>query len=274
MELAGMASIATVFAQTSISEQWLNWFGSLFGAHALTAIAVVKIIGINIVLSGDNAVVIALACRNLPRRQRRFGIMLGAGAAVILRIIFTVLVQFLFNVPWLKLAGGLLLFWIAIKLLVGDEEAGEDKVAGGGSLWEAVKIVAIADIVMSLDNVLAIAGAAEAAPPDQRIWLIITGLVISIPLVVAGSTLIVNLLTRYPILVWAGAALLGWIAGELIATEPVLQDYVASLAQYLGVSTKFILRSFEVIGGGIVLLAGWILTRKTERGGTQHHAAE
>ncbi len=91
---------------------------------------------------------------------------------------------------------------------------------------------------------------------------------------VAGSTLIVNLLTRYPILVWAGAALLGWIAGELIATEPVLQDYVASLAQYLGVSTKFILRSFEVIGGGIVLLAGWILTRKTERGGTQHHAAE
>jgi YjbE family integral membrane protein len=274
MELTGMASIATVFAQVSASEQWLNWFGSLFGAHALTAIAVVKIIGINIVLSGDNAVVIALACRNLPPRQRRIGILLGAGAAVVLRIIFTVLVQFLFNVPWLKLVGGLLLFWIAIKLLVGDEEAGEDKVAGGGSLWEAVKIVAIADIVMSLDNVLAIAGAAEAAPPDQRIWLIIMGLVISIPLVVAGSTLIMGLLTRYPILVWAGAGLLGWIAGELIATEPVLQGYVASLAQQLGVSLKFILRSFEVIGVSIVLLAGWIMTRKAGREEAHRHAAE
>jgi YjbE family integral membrane protein len=275
MELTGMASVATVFAQGSASEQWLNWFGSLFGDHALTAIAVVKIIGINIVLSGDNAVVIALACRNLPPRQRRIGILLGAGAAVVLRIIFTVLVQFLFNVPWLKLAGGLLLFWIAIKLLVGDEEAGEDKVAGGGSLWEAVKIVAIADIVMSLDNVLAIAGAAEAAPPDQRIWLIITGLVISIPLVVAGSTLIMNLLTRYPMLVWAGAALLGWVAGELIATEPVLKDYVASLAEYLGVSTKFVLRSFEVIGAAIVLIAGWGMTRsRSERTESQRHPAE
>ena len=274
MELTGMASVATVFGQTSVSEQWLLWFGSLFGAHAITAIAVVKIIGINIVLSGDNAVVIALACRNLPKRQRYFGIMLGAGAAVVLRIIFTVLVQFLFNVPWLKLAGGLLLFWIAIKLLVGDEEADEDKVAGGGSLWEAVKIVAIADIVMSLDNVLAIAGAAESAPADQRIWLIIMGLVISIPLVVAGSTLIMNLLTRYPILVWAGAALLGWIAGELIATEPVMQEYVALAAQYLGVSVKFVLRGSEVIGAAIVLLAGWAFSRKSERGEAHHHAAE
>jgi YjbE family integral membrane protein len=274
MELTGMASVATVFAQTSASEQWLNWFGSLFGDHALTAIAVVKIIGINIVLSGDNAVVIALACRNLPPRQRRIGILLGAGAAVVLRIIFTVLVQFLFNVPWLKLAGGLLLFWIAIKLLVGDEEADEEKVASGGSLWEAVKIVAIADIVMSLDNVLAIARAAEAAPPGQRIWLIIMGLVISIPLVVAGSTLIMSLLTRYPILVWAGAGLLGWIAGELIATEPVMQDYVALLAQYLGVSLKVILRSFEVIGVAIVLLAGWALSRKAGREEAHRHAAE
>jgi len=134
--------------------------------------------------------------------------------------------------------------------------------------------VAIADIVMSLDNVLAIAGAAEAAPPDQRIWLIIMGLVISIPAGVCRLDPDREPVTRYPILVWAGAALLGWIAGELIATEPVLQDYVAALAQYLGVSTKFILRSFELIGGGIVLLAGWILTRKAERGETQRHAAE
>jgi YjbE family integral membrane protein len=274
MELTGMASLAAIFAQASVSEQWLNWFGSLFGTHAFTAIAIVKIIGINIVLSGDNAVVIALACRNLPRRQRAFGIMLGAGAAVVLRIVFTLLVQFLFNLPWLKLAGGLVLFWIAIKLLVDDEGADEESVAGGGSLWEAVKIVAIADIVMSLDNVLAIAGAAETAPPDQRIWLIIAGLIISIPLVVAGSTLIMNLLTRYPILVWAGGGLLGWIAGQLIATEPVLQEYMAMVAQYLGVGVNFVLRSCEAIGAGFVLLVGWIITRWADRGQAQRHPAE
>jgi YjbE family integral membrane protein len=263
-----------VLAQVSMSEQWLNWFGSLFGPHALTAIAVIKIIGINIILSGDNAVVIALACRNLPPRQRRLGIILGAGAAVVLRIIFTLLVQFLFNLPWLKLAGGLLLLWIAIKLPAGEDHAGDDdKVAGGSSLWEAVKIVAIADIVMSLDNVLAIAGAAEAAPPEQRIWLIIMGLVISIPLVVAGSTLIMGLLSRYPLLVWAGAGLLGWIAGELIATEPILQDYVAWLSTYLGVSAKFILRSFEVIGVLIVLVVGWIITRRSARAESHQHPA-
>ena len=263
MALVALAGDTPIFAQ--MTDQWLTWFGSLFGPHALTAVAVVKIIGINIILSGDNAVVIALACRNLPPRQRRIGIALGAGAAVVLRIIFTVLVQFLLNVPWLKLAGGLLLFWIAIKLLAGDEHADDSKVAGGNSLWEAVKIVAIADIVMSLDNVLAIAAAAETAPPDQRIWLIIMGLVISIPLVVAGSTLILGLLTKYPILVWAGAALLGWIAGELIATEPVLQEYVAQLGAYLGVSAKFLLRSFEVIGALIVLGVGWVLMRTSAR---------
>jgi YjbE family integral membrane protein len=275
MDPMGMAGGAVVLAQVSMSEQWLNWFGSLFGPHALTAIAVIKIIGINIILSGDNAVVIALACRNLPPRQRKWGIMLGAGAAVVLRIIFTLLVQFLFNLPWLKLAGGLLLLWIAIKLLAGEDHADDDgKVAGGSSLWEAVKIVAIADIVMSLDNVLAIAGAAEAAPPEQRIWLIIMGLVISIPLVVAGSTLIMGLLSRYPILVWAGAGLLGWIAGELIATEPILQDHVAWLSTYLAVSPKFILRSFEVIGVLIVLVVGWIVTRWSARAASHQHPAE
>ncbi len=261
MALVALAGDGAVFAQAT--GPWLDWFGSLFGAHALTAIAVVKIVGINIVLSGDNAVVIALACRNLPPKQRRMGILLGAGAAVILRIIFTVLIQFLFNMPWLKLIGGLLLFWIAIKLLTGDDHADDSKVEGGSSLWEAVKIVAIADIVMSLDNVLAIAGAAESADPSLRIWLIIMGLVISIPLVVAGSTLIMSLLSRYPVLVWAGAALLGWIAGELIATEPVLQDMMANLAQSLNVSSKLLLRSFEVIGAAIVLAVGWLLTRRT-----------
>jgi YjbE family integral membrane protein len=227
----------------------------------MTALAVLKIIGINIILSGDNAVVIALACRGLPARQRKIGIMLGAGAAVVLRIIFTVLVQYLLGVPWLKVAGGLLLLWIAVKLLMGDDHD-EDSVASGSSLFEAVKIVAIADIVMSLDNVLAIAAAAESALPEQRMWLIILGLVISIPLVVAGSTLIMGLLSRFPILVWAGAALLGWVAGELIATEPVIAPYIQNLVSILGTTEKFILRSFEAAGAGIVLLIGWLLMKR------------
>lgn len=240
----------------TFGEQLLQWYESLFGAYAGTALAVLKIIGINIVLSGDNAVVIALACRSLPPRERMLGILLGAGAAVVLRIIFTLLIQQLLDIQFLKLAGGLLLFWIAVKLLT-QEEASEDSVRGGSSIWEAVKIVAIADIVMSLDNVLAIAAAAGG---DWR--LIVFGLIISIPLVIGGSTLIVSLLTRYPILVWAGAALLGWVAGELLATEPALLPAIEVMAHTLGVSVKFVARLFEVVGALLVVLLGWLITRR------------
>jgi len=275
MDPMGMASGAVALAQVSMSEQWLNWFGSLFGPHALTAIAAVKIIGINIILSGDNAVVIALACRSLPARQRAMGILFGAGAAVLLRIIFTGIVYYLLGVPWLQLAGGLLLFWIAIKLLIADEAEGEG-VASGSSLWEAVKIVAIADIVMSLDNVLAIAAAAKSAPAEQQIWLIIFGLVVSIPLVIAGSTLIMGLLTRYPVLVWAGAALLGWIAGELIVSDAVallqFQLWNPSLVvpdqdAPIGIRPAgMLLYSAATVGALIVLFAGWWLLRRRSRG--------
>lgn len=233
-------------------------------------LAVLQIIWIDILLSGDNAVVIALACRALPKRQRMIGIILGAGAAVLLRIIFTVLVQYLLDVPWLQLAGGLLLFWIAIKLLVA-EEASEDSVSAGGSLFEAVKIVAIADIVMSLDNVLAIAGAAKSAPPELQIWLIITGLLISIPLVVFGASLIVDLLSRFPILVWAGAALLGWIAGELMVSDRVtllqMQEWnpalvAAAADSSIGIkASKMVLYSAAVAGVLIVIVAGWLLQK-------------
>jgi YjbE family integral membrane protein len=250
--------------------QFAEWFASLFGDHALTALAVLKIIGINIILSGDNAVVIALACRGLPPKQRKVGILLGAGAAVLLRIIFTVAIQYLLGIPWLKLIGGILLFWIAVKLVKG-EEADEDSVKSGSSLFEAVKIVAIADIVMSLDNVLAIAAAAESAPPNQRIWLIILGLVISIPLVVAGSTLIMGLLTRWPVLVWAGAALLGWVAGELIATEPGLQAYMAQAAKSLGVGEKMLVKVLEYGGAALVVIVGWLMTRGAKHEKTVVH---
>jgi YjbE family integral membrane protein len=240
----------------ALSDQFFDTLSSMFGSYGVTAVAVAKIIGINIILSGDNAVVIALACRSLPPRQRMLGILLGAGAAVILRIIFTVIVNQLLGIHYLKLAGGLLLFWIAVKLLIQDE-ADEESVRGGSSVWEAVKIVAIADIVMSLDNVLAIAAAAGGDT-----FLIIFGLIISIPLVIGGATLITNLLTRYPVLVWAGAALLGWVAGELLATEPALMPAVETLAQTLGVSTKTIARGFEVIGALVVIGVGRILVRK------------
>ena len=236
-------------------EAYTQFVTQMFGEHAVTALAILKIIGINIILSGDNAVVIALACRNLPPKQRTIGILLGAGAAVILRIIFTVLIAYVLDVPWLKLIGGLALFWIAIKLVM-SEEADEDSVKAGGTLFEAVKIVAIADIVMSLDNVLAIAAAAGG-----QMWLIILGLIISIPLVVFGATMIMALLTRYPVLVWAGAALLGWIAGELIATEPALKEYMAQLATMIGITVKQLATACEVLGAIIVVLGGFIFSK-------------
>jgi YjbE family integral membrane protein len=242
-------------AFAAVSEQFANYLQGLLGVDAGYIVAVLRIIGINIILSGDNAVVIALACRTLPPRQRLVGIVLGAGAAVVLRIIFTLVVQQLFDLPWLKLVGGLILLWIAVKLLLG-EEADENDVKGGANVWEALKIVAIADVVMSLDNVLAIAGAAGG-----DMGLIIFGLAISIPLVVFGSTILMWLLSKLPILVWAGSALLGWVAGELIATEPVLQTFVTDFATYLGVGVKLVTRSVEVVGAALVVLIGWVIIK-------------
>jgi YjbE family integral membrane protein len=269
-----LASLGGSVLLAPLTDEWAEWVGSLFGSHALTAVAIAKIIGINIILSGDNAVVIALACRNLPRRERMWGILLGAGAAVVLRIIFTVAIQHLLGIPWLQMAGGLLLFWIAVKLLIADEPD-DESVASGSNLWEAVKIVAIADIVMSLDNVLAIAAAAMQAPAEQQIWLIVLGLLISIPLVIAGSTLIMSLLTRYPVLVWAGGALLGWIAGELLVTDLVsvtqLQAWNPSLVVVdpeaaAGLRpVALILYSAATLGALIVLLVGGVLVKRRHR---------
>lgn len=224
-------------------------------------LSVLKIIGVDIVLAGDNAVVIALACRTLPPRQRGAGIILGTAAAVIMRIIFTVVVGSLLGVPALALVGSLILFWIAVKLLLA-EEASEESVRSGETLWDAVKTVAIADAVMSLDNVLAIAGAAHGD------WaLIVIGLLISIPLVVGGSTVIMAMLSHFPILVWAGAALLGWIAGELIIGERLLQPAVAGLAADLGVG----FRTLELWGGTlgallVVAAAALIMRARRELG--------
>ena len=179
-------------------------------------LAVGKIIWINVLLSGDNALVIAMACRGLAPRQRLWGMVIGAGIAVLLLIVFTGIVATLMALPYLKLVGGLALLAIAAKLLVPDEEG--DDVAAGTSLWQAIRIVVIADIVMSLDNVIAVAAAANGELP-----LLVLGLAISIPMIIAGAALIMVVLDRFPILIWMGAALLGWIAGDVIASDPAVQ---------------------------------------------------
>lgn len=243
-------------AAGAMGDQIAAWLQGVFGLDATTIVNVLRIVGIDIVLAGDNAVVIALACRSLPPKQRMTGIILGAGVAVLLRIFFTIIIQHLLEIHYLKLIGAFLLLWIAIKLLTADT-GDEEHVKSGNSLWEAVRIVAIADLVMSLDNMLAIAAAAGG-----NTNLIIFGLALSIPLVIGGSTLIVALLTRFPILIWAGAALLGWISGELLATEPALAPVMNTLAQSLHLTPKGIARLFEVIGATLVLLAGWVIVNR------------
>jgi YjbE family integral membrane protein len=210
-------------------------------SHAPFWIGVFQIIGVNVILSGDNAVVIALACMTLPPRQRLWGMILGAGVAVLLRVAFTVVVAQAMTYPYLRLIGGLLLFWVAIKLVVEDESSADGRVASARTLWRAVRIVAVADIVMSLDNVIAIAAAAETAAAsvdlmhaeEMKVALIVFGLATSVPLIVAGSAILMALLERYLILIWAGGALLGWIAGDILSTDPALVGFLGETAAHL-----------------------------------------
>jgi YjbE family integral membrane protein len=181
-----------------------------------------QIILVNIVLSGDNALVIALACRNLEKRYQRPAILAGSAGAIVLRVIFVLIVDQLLRISYLKLGGGLLLLWIGVKLVQGEEEHG-DGVKAAGNLWGAIRTIIIADAVMSLDNAIAIAAAAKG---DTS--LIIIGLIISIPLIVFGAQLIMLLLNRFPIIVVAGGGLLGWIAGEVIATDPAYKEALAA----------------------------------------------
>jgi YjbE family integral membrane protein len=178
-------------------------------------IGLAKIIGVNIVLSGDNAVVIALAARSLPPKQQKMAILWGAGAAVGLRIVLTIFAVALLTLPWLKIIGSLLLFWIGIKLLVPEED--DENIDASDNLMSAIKTILIADLVMSLDNVIAVAAAAGGS-----MTLLVLGLAISIPLVVFGATLLVNLMERYPVIITIGAALIGFVAGEMLVTDPVL----------------------------------------------------
>ncbi|MBL8690247.1 MAG: TerC family protein [Rhodospirillaceae bacterium] len=218
-----------------------------FDAAFWTALG--QIIGVNIILSGDNAVVIALACRNLPEKYRNKAIFAGSAGAIILRVVFSIVVVELMTFPYLKLIGGLLLLWIGVKLIVPEAEHG-DGVEGASSLWGAIRTVVIADAVMSLDNVIAIAAAARG-----NFALLVIGLAISIPLIIVGSQLILKILVRYPVLVVAGGGLLGWIAGEVIVTDPSIEHWVDANAAWMHFWSK-------PIGAGVVILIGKLLARR------------
>jgi len=214
-------------------------------------LAAVQIMGINILLSGDNAVVIALAVRGLPARQRLWGMVLGAGCAAVLLILFTAIVATLMQLPYLKFAGGLALFWVAIKLVTPDESHdGGDSGEAADNLWRAVRIVVVANLVMSLDNVIAVAAAAKG-----NYILLGLGLAISIPIVIAGSALFLWIIERFPIIIWGGGALLGWIAGGLLPDDPVV-------AQYFTEATADKIETASAIAGAIVVvLVGWYIVR-------------
>ena len=220
-------------------------------------IAVAKIIWINVLLSGDNAVVIALACRGLPGRQRFWGMVFGAGVAVLLRVVFTGVVASLMLLPYLKIAGGLALLYIAVKLLQPDDPQGAPPEAAA-HLWRAVRIIALADIIMSLDNVIAIAAAVAG-----NVALLVFGLAVSIPLIVAGAALIMALLERFPLLVWAGAALLGWIAGDVIATDPVVTGALTD--RYGGAAAEPVEWGAAILGAILVAAAAYFWRRLSAR---------
>jgi YjbE family integral membrane protein len=219
--------------------------------------AIGQIILIDILLGGDNAVVIALACRNLPARQRKLGIFWGAAGAIILRVILISFAVALLDVPALKLIGGVLLIWIGVKLIAPPEEEGHANIKASDKVWAAIKTIIVADFVMSLDNVIAIAAAAEHADPSHRTGLIIFGLLVSVPFIVFGSQIVLKLLDRFPIIVLLGGGLLGWIAGGLIVGDTLLNGYVPS--------TDTVKYAASAVGAVFVVALAKIIARR--RGG-------
>lgn len=208
--------------------------------------AVAQIIAIDLVLSGDNAVVIALACRNLAANQRRAGILWGVLGAVLLRILLTAFAAVLMGWPWLKVIGGLLLLWIGVRLMVPEQEGGHE-IHGAGTVGGAVKTIIVADFVMSLDNVVAVAGASHGSIP-----LLVFGLVVSIPIIVFASQLIMHLMERMPILVTLGAGLLGWVAGAMVVSDPAVKPALQGLPAWVG-HIVALAGALLVIGVGAVL---------------------
>ncbi len=211
-----------------------------------------EIIWVDVLLSGDNAVVIALATRNLAPRQRRVGIWLGGAAALLLRLIFSLVVVELLDLPWLKLVGGLLLVWIAIKLVIDEDDHGAPRQAA--SLWRAVATIAFADAVMSFDNVLAVVALAQG-----NIWLVAFGLLASVPLIIAGASMLLRLLERFPVLIWASCALLAFTAAAIMLEDPVLVPVLAPMAAHTALPLDIVLEALVMI---LCLGIAFILDRR------------
>jgi YjbE family integral membrane protein len=218
-------------------------------------LAVGQIIMIDILLGGDNAVVIALACRKLPPQQRKLGILWGTAGAIVLRVILIFFALTLLKIPFLKIVGAILLVWIGIKLLLPEHEEEHGNIQASDKLWGAVKTVIVADFVMSLDNVIAIAGAAEGAGGNHQMPLVIFGLLVSIPIIVWGSQLVIKLMDRYPVIITLGGMLLGWIAGGMVISDPVLSDWADAQGDWL---------KYGAPGAGallVLLLGKWLARR-------------
>ncbi len=223
-------------------------------------VGLVKIIGVNIILSGDNAVVIALAARSLPPNQQTKAIVWGSGAAIVMRIVLTLFAVALLTLPWLKLIGSALLLWIGVKLLVTDD--GEENIDSSDNLIRAIKTILIADLVMSLDNVIAVAAAAGGS-----VVLLILGLAISIPLVIFGSTLLLKLMERWPVIITIGAGLIGFVAGEMVVTDPAIAGWVKGTFEHVNDKPVLAGVSLETICGlvGAAFVVGlglWLARRK------------
>ena len=217
-------------------------------------VAVGQIILIDILLGGDNAVVIALACRSLPAHQRTKGILWGTAGAIILRVILIAFALTLLQVPYLKLVGAILLVWIGVKLLTPEDEDEHSNIQASDKLWGAVKTVIVADLVMSVDNVIAIAGAAQGAGEEHQLALVIFGLLVSIPIIVWGSQLVLKLMDRFPMIITLGGMLLGWIAGTMAHTDPAVVDYLPQ--------EKVWNYAFGIAGALLVLIVGKLAQKK------------
>lgn len=224
-----------------------------------------QIIVVNILLSGDNAVVIALAARSLPAHQQKQAIIWGSVAAIIMRVILTIVAVEMLKLPYLKIIGGLLLFWIAIQLLVPEDD-GEDGIKSSNNVMVAIRTILIADLVMSLDNVI---GVAAAAKGDNV--LVILGLAISIPLIIFGSTLLLKLMDRFPIIITGGAALLGWVAGEMLITDPILVSWITANLPWMEIHLPLVggISWAQILGAAFVVAVGKLMAMRAEKGETK-----
>ncbi len=235
--------------------------------HADFWLAVGQIIMIDILLGGDNAVVIALACRQLPDNQRTKGIVWGTIGAIVLRVVLIFFALTLLAIPYLKIVGALLLLWIGVKLLVPEDDD-HGNVASSDKLWAAVKTVIVADLVMSVDNVIAIAGAAESAGGDHKMPLVIFGLLVSVPIIVWGSQLVIKLMDRFPSVITVGGMLLGWIAGTMAVTDPALVMHLPHVAAQKAGALPEVLAwvrySAGVAGALLVLMLGLVMKKRAE----------